>query len=142
MIAQRRLALVAASAAMSPLVLRRATLSFGHSRDEEYVTLRLISDSQIVELGARKHNFLLLTLARRRLADKGDGFPDGECGWVYVDDLARDPTMAPPKLHLDVFRIRSHLSSRGVIDARGVVEHRVSAGQIRIGTGCIAIANL
>jgi len=124
------------------MVLEQLRLSFSVAKDEEYVNLHAISERSNVDLGERSHNFLLLTLARQRLADASRGLPDTSCGWIYVDELAHDPSMAPPRLNLDVLRIRRHLTSHGIIGAANVIERRRSTRQLRLGTGRISIAIL
>jgi hypothetical protein len=122
--------------------VRAASLSFSVSRDEEYVRLRVVQGSFTLDLGARAHNYLLLTLARRRLADAADGCSDEACGWVSLEDLAHDPSMAPSRVSVHVFRLRKLLASGGVADAASIVERRASTRQLRVGTGRIAIAVL
>ena len=48
--------------------------------------------------------------------------------------------MAPPRLNIDVFRIRQMFEGIGLIDAANIIERRLRARQIRIGTGLITIA--
>ncbi len=122
------------------LSLARLTLVLAVTRDEEYVSLRLLSDGLDLDLGERAHNFLLLALARRRLADAREGWPDTACGWVHVEDWQHDPSLSPPKLDLDVFRIRQQLLHRGVLDAPQIIERRRTSRQIRLGTGSVTIA--
>jgi len=118
-----------------------AKLHFSVSRDEEHVTLRMESDGATVSMGARAHNYLLLTLARRRLADVARGLPEATCGWTYQDDLARDMATASTQLiNLDVFRIRKQFAAAGVADAANVIERRSGTGQLRIGTGLLSIS--
>jgi hypothetical protein len=124
------------------LVVEKLRLSFAVSRDEEHVALRATCGERRLELGERAHNYLLLTLARRRLKDMGDGFPDSSCGWVDVEDLARDPTMAPPGLNIDVHRIREHFGRLGVLDAARIIERRHRPRQLRIGARDISVATL
>jgi hypothetical protein len=119
--------------------LRELTLSFSVATDEEYVGLRLVADRLEMDMGERRHNYLLLTLARRRLADRVAGLPEPACGWVYVEDWARDPSLAPPKLNIDILRIRRQFAFGGVLDAARIIERRRSTRQLRIGTGRIAI---
>jgi hypothetical protein len=120
----------------------RLQLSFAVSRDEEYVTLQATSGGCQIDLGARAYHYLLLTLARRRMADAARGFPDTSCGWVDVEELARDRTMAPPRLNVDVFRVRQHFRRLGLVDAESMVERRSRPPQLRIGTGKLSIAVL
>jgi hypothetical protein len=113
---------------------------FDVSTDEEHVSLRVVAGGETVDMGSRAPNYLLLTLARRRLADAAQRVPDTACGWIDVEDLARDPTMAPPRLNIDVFRIRQMFEGIGLLDAANIIERRLRARQIRIGTGLISIA--
>jgi hypothetical protein len=117
-------------------------LSFAVSRDEEHVELIVRSGAASLDLGARSHNYLLLTLARRRLADAAEGLPDTSCGWVHHDELAHDPSMTPPQLNIDVFRIRRQFAAAGILDAANIVERRPRTRQLRLGTGRLSIATL
>lgn len=122
--------------------IANVALSFLVSSDEEHVEVRATMGAKSVDLGARSHNYLLLTLARKRLADHADGLPETSCGWIYQDDLAHDPSMAPPQLNLDVFRIRKLFGAIGVSDANHVIERRSDTRQLRIGTGHISVSRL
>lgn len=122
--------------------VRNIVLSFAVSADEEHVHLEMTSVGKTFDLGARNHNYLLLTLARRRISDAAESLTETTCGWIYQEDLAHDPTMAPPQLHIDVFRIRKQFSGFGLIDAANIVERRPQTRQLRIGTGHIAITKL
>ena len=93
-------------------------LTFSVSRDEEYVHLEMRHAGREIDMGSRKHNYLLLTLARRRLGESAQGLPDTSSGWIDLEDLAHDPSMAPPQLNIDVFRIREQFAKAGV-DRRG-----------------------
>ncbi len=132
------------SLAVAPgeLEVRFLRLSFSVSSDEEHVQLHMTCGGSSFDMGARTHNFLLLTLARRRLEDADQGIAETTCGWVYQEDLSHDATMAPPQLNIDVFRIRKQFASLGVVDAANIVERRPRTRQLRIGTGHISIAEL
>ena len=119
--------------------MRHVRLLFTVSRDEEFVTIQLESAGVTRDLGSRGHNYLLLTLARRRLSDAADGLPESLCGWIYQDDLAHDPSMVGPQLNIDVFRIRKQFAAIGVGDAASIIERRPRTRQIRIGTPHINI---
>lgn len=124
------------------LEVRRLKLAFSVSRDEEHVELQVLSGGRTVDMGARAHNYLLLTLARRRLKDAAEGLPETTCGWVDQDDLAHDPSMAPPQLNIDVFRIRKQFAALGVTDAANIVERRPRTHQLRIGTPLLSIVQI
>jgi len=122
------------------LQLRSLELTFRVSLDEEHVSIQAHGDGRSIEIGERAHNYLFLTLARRRLQDAKAGFPDTSCGWVDREDLANDPRMASPQLNLDVFRIRKQFAVRGVVDAAAIVERRPR--ELRIGTSKITIVRV
>lgn len=124
------------------LEVRHLDLSFSVSRDEEHVELQVRCAGRTFDMGARTHNYLLLTLARRRLADAAEGMPETSCGWIYQEDLAHDPSMAPPQLNIDVFRIRKHFAAIGVLDAANIIERRSRTRQLRIGTALVSVAEL
>ncbi len=124
------------------MVIRQVGLSFSVSRDEEYVHLDMACAGRTVDMGARAHNFLLLTLARRRLEDAAQKLPETTCGWIYQEDLSRDASMAPPNLNIDVFRIRRQFAALGIVDAANIIERRPVTRQLRIGTGHLTVATL
>jgi hypothetical protein len=130
------------AASFSDLEIRHLQLSFAVSRDEEHVQLQASSGRRTFDLGARTHNYLLLTLARRRISDATEGLPETTCGWIYQEDLAHDPSMAPPQLNIDVFRIRKQFAALGVLDAANIIERRPRTRQLRIGTALISVAQL
>ncbi len=124
------------------LEVRKARFVFAVSSDEEHVELCVSQDGLTVDMGARAHNYLLLTLARQRLKDKADGFAEASCGWICADDLAHDPMMIPERLNMDVFRIRKQFAERGIVEAAAVIERRPRARQLRIGTARLSIVRL
>jgi hypothetical protein len=124
------------------LEVRHIQLSFFVSRDEEFVQLQLSCGPTVLDLGTRGHNYLLLTLARQRLSDAAEGHSNTACGWIYQEDLAHDPTMAPPQLNIDVHRIRKQFAEAGVLDAANIIERRPRTRQLRIGTERISIVQL
>ncbi len=124
------------------LEVRYLELSFSVSRDEEHVQLHVACGARRFDLGARTHNYTLLTLARRRLEDAAQGLPETSCGWVYQEDLTIHPNTTGPQLNIDVFRIRKQFAAIGVYDAAGIIERRPRTRQLRIGTGRISIVTL
>ncbi len=122
--------------------VRHLHLLFRVSSDEEVVAVRMSAGGAEREVGTRSCNYLLLTLARRRLQDMKDGLPDGNCGWIDYDDLKHDPAMAPPHLNLDVFRLRQIFAKLGVADAARIIERRPRTRELRIGTRHISISPL
>jgi hypothetical protein len=122
--------------------VRHLALLFSVSRDEEHVEVHATCGAHAFNLGAHTYNYLLLTLARRRLTDAAEGLAETTCGWIYQEDLAHDPSMAPPQLNIDVFRIRKHFATLGVIDAANVIERRPRTRQLRIGVGRLSVVML
>jgi hypothetical protein len=125
--------------AIAPREIGTVSLAFAVSRDEEYVRVKATCEDREIDLGSHAYHYLLLTLARRRLADAAAGLPETSCGWVDLDELARDPTMAPPRLNIDVYRIRTQLGKLSFINAADIIERRPSARQLRIGTRHLSI---
>jgi hypothetical protein len=119
--------------------VRHVELEFAVSRDEEHVQLRAVDGRRTVELGARGHNYLLLTLARARLEDARADLPDTACGWVYQDDLLNALRITATQLNIDVFRIRQHFARAGLNDSLSIIERRPRTKQLRIGTGALQI---
>lgn len=124
------------------LEVRHLELTFSVSRDEEHVQLNANCGARVFDLGSRTHNFMLLTLARQRLADTAQGLPDTSCGWVYQDDLSLYPNATFSELNIDVYRIRKQFAALGVVDAASIIERRPRTRQIRIGTGRISVITL
>jgi len=122
-----------------PREMRQLTLRFKVSTDEEHVALGVHFDGTVVDLGSRNHNYLLLTLARERIADRDRGLPDTGCGWIYQDKLLHALQISQIQLNIDVFRIRKQFGSLGVVDAASVVERRPRTKQLRVGTPCLVV---
>lgn len=109
------------------------------SRDEEHVALTAVLRGGRRELGARAHNYLLLTLARQRLRDRADGVAEASCGWIYQDELLRALHTSPQQVHLDVFRIRKQLGDLGLAAAASIIERRPRTRQLRIGCADLVV---
>jgi hypothetical protein len=124
------------------LEVKHLQLSFSVSADEEHVQLQMSCGGKTVDMGSRAHNYLLLTLARKRLEDATAGQPEAACGWLYQDDFAHDSMMAAPQLNIDVFRIRRQFAAAGVADAANIVERRPRTRQLRIGTRRLSVVRL
>lgn len=125
-----------------PPKLASAKFAFGVSADEEHVELRALCNGTEVPLGSRGHNYLLLTLARARLAELSRGVPEQLAGWVYQDELMQGLGIELNQLNIDVFRIRKHFAAAGFADAASVIERRTSTRQIRIGVATIEITQI
>jgi hypothetical protein len=119
-----------------------ATLLFRVSSDEEFVELSLKYANRVLALGARQHNFLLLTLARTRLADAASQLAEAACGWVYKEQLATGLRMTSQQVDGEVFRIRRHFGHHGVPQAATIIERRPGTTQLRIGMARLQIIKL
>jgi hypothetical protein len=129
----------ATAAAGSNSALEEPVLHFAVSLSEEFVELKLEANQRVVSLGSRAHNYLLLTLARRELADAQAGLPAAECGWMDKDELADGLRMTPQQIDGEVFRIRKHFASKGLSLSADIVERRPRTKQIRLGVRKVSI---
>ncbi|HKO48193.1 MAG TPA: FHA domain-containing protein [Polyangiaceae bacterium] len=132
-------ALSSTSAADLESELLESSLLFRVSSDEEFVELSLQYANRQLMLGARQHNFLLLTLARTRLADAASQLPEADCGWVYKEQLAAGLLMTSQQVDGEVFRIRRHFGHHGVPQAATIIERRPGTTQLRIGMARLQI---
>lgn len=117
-------------------------LRFSVSQDEEFVELELQYAHRRVPLGSRAHNYLLLTLARYKLADVASGISAGSCGWMDKEQLALGLNMTPQQVDGEVFRIRKHFAQHGLKEAATIIERRPRTKLIRLGPDHIRIERL
>lgn len=106
-------------------------LRFKASLDEEFVSI--VAELPLTEktLPPRAFHYMLLTLARARLADAD--LPESERGWVYVDELCEGLGVDNGRLCVDIYRARKQLAGLGVEDAARTFERRSTSKQIRLG---------
>ncbi len=109
------------------------TLQFLVSSDEDFVELTLEYEQRTVPLGSRGHNYLLLTLARQKLADLADNVPAASSGWMDKDQLAEGLRITPQLIDGEIFRIRKHFASHGLAESTTIIERRARTRQIRLG---------
>lgn len=112
---------------------------FEVSSDEEYVRLRVSAGGRSFDMGARAHHYMLLLLARARLADAAARHRDSSCGWVYQDEFSRDPSLGDPQINVHIFRARRQFIVKGVADGERLIERRPQTRQLRIGASRISI---
>lgn len=105
-------------------------LRFRVSRDEEYVELHVTTGGTTHALPPRAHHYVLLTLARARIAD--EAMPEGERGWRYTSDLLRALRMSDNQLYVSLHRARREFGAIGLDEASQLVERRPTTRQIRI----------
>ena len=137
--------------------LASLTLRFSVSRDEEYVALSARSEHHEIDLGARAHHALLLSLARSRLDDRkareaaggsgggarsSGGRPESSEGWVYQDDLASQLAIDETHLNVAVFRCRRQLAEAGIVGAASIIERRRPTRELRLGVSRIEVVTV
>lgn len=86
-------------------------IHFEVSQNEEHVALRFVLDDQSFDLGERNHHYLLLLLARQRLADKNasDNIDESEQGWVEKEQLSRMLGQSETHINIQVYRFRKQI---------------------------------
>jgi hypothetical protein len=115
-------------------------LEFSVSRNEEQVDVVIQHGGNSIDLRPRAHSYLLLTLARARLADQGNAeLADSSQGWVDQARLLKMLATTPAQLALDIYRARRQLEDAGVHDAAHVIERRPTSKEVRIGVEQLAI---
>ncbi len=110
----------------------RPRLDFRVSSDEEYVELTVNAGSGPTVLRPRAHQYVLLILARARLADAAADVPSAECGWLYTADLVRMLGGTRNQLYVSLHRARKELEGHGMAGSL-LIERRSTSQQIRIG---------
>jgi len=119
---------------------RSITLEFAVSRNEEQVDLSILYSGQRTLLKPRAHSYLLLTLARQRLADRENpALPVTSHGWIEQSRLLRMLATTLPQLTLDIYRARRQFADAGVSDSAQIVERRSSSRELRIGVEQLSI---
>lgn len=81
-------------------------MKFQASLDEEHVFLTLQRGRATFDLGEQTYHYLLMLLARQRLADAASELALEAHGWVDIDSLVRQLDMDKAHLHIHVFRLR------------------------------------
>lgn len=118
-------------ARMSPISI---ALEFAVSRNEEEVEIAIVHGANRVALRPRAHSYLLLTLARARLADMDNPeLTPASHGWVDQARLLKMLATTPAQLALDIYRARRQFDDAGVLDAAQIVERRATSRELRIG---------
>lgn len=126
----------------APNLLAHFRLRIAFTRDEEHVELTASTARRSFDLKARAHHYLVLLLARQRLADRRAGLSRAEQGWIRHDDLLRMLRVDDNHLNISIHRARAQFSQIGVADAAGLIERRPTTRQVRIGVEEIELAPL
>jgi len=118
------------------------TLVFKVSLDEEFVELFVEYATRVISLGARSHNYLLLLLARARLANETSELLESARGWVYKEQLGDDLRMTPQQIDGEVFRIRKHFAQNQIEGGATIIERRPRTRQLRLGLARVKISKI
>ena len=107
---------------------------FTVSLDEESVGIQLSDKSKTIDLGNKAYYYLLLYLARQRLADAELGLPMNDQGWVGRDQLVKDLGMEETHINIHIFRIRKILAGKlPQVAGLDKLVDRARRGHIRLG---------
>lgn len=120
--------------------LETIALRFVVSRDEEHVELFMAHEGNDIRVPSRTYHYLLLTLARARLADRSG--PGEDRGWVDRETLCGMLSIDANKLNVDIFRARGQFGSLGVLGAAGLVLRRPDTGKLRLGIDRVRVVPL
>ncbi|ACY14703.1 FHA domain-containing protein [Haliangium ochraceum] len=114
-------------------------LRFTVSPDERFIGVDVLHGERCVRLDERAHHRLLLTLARKRLADRRQGQPSpAEEGWIAIDALREQLYGCANNLNVDIHRARRQLKEADIVDARRFIERRRGA-LVRLGVDRLEI---
>ena len=91
--------------------LTRLEIIFDVSQNEEHVSLHLKMGNDVIDLEQRNHHYLLLILARKRLADKEAGTSEIEQGWIDKEVLGDMLKFSENHINIQIYRFRKQLIS-------------------------------
>lgn len=111
--------------------LEQLALRFVVSRDEERVDLTVVCPERDHFLPSRSHHYMLVTLARARLAD-ASAAPE-ERGFLERERLCRMLAMDELRLNVEVCRARKQFATLGVRGAASIIDRRSGTGRLRLG---------
>lgn len=117
------------TAAHAGLSLLTARLRFTVSRDNERVSVEIVTSSRTIALEQREHWWPVFVLARDRVADAQS--PDLDQGWTDNERLERRSGLDLATINVYIYRARRQLAALGVEHAALLVE--VRRGQRRLG---------
>lgn len=115
-------------------------LHFAVAPDEEQVEVTVMMGGQAKRLEPREYHYLLVTLARARVADADA--PVSMRGWTDRDELSKKLNMEVARLNVEIFRARKQLAALGVQGAARLVERRAGTHEIRIGVAELEVVRL
>ncbi len=110
-----------------------STINFTVSRDEEHVSLRIVFENKPIDLGERTHHYLVLLIARKRIADRKLGVEESEQGWIDKDQLSQQLGLDENHINIQIYRLRKQLMqiNPSAVQLLQIIERR--RGEIRFG---------
>lgn len=115
------------------------------SADEEDVSVTVIHRRGHFHLDSRASSYLLLMLARERLADQArPELADTEHGWLSREqllDMLKSDITTPSRLNVEIYRIRNRFRKLGVKDASEIIERRPASLRLRLGVGNVEVVS-
>lgn len=112
-------------------------LQFRVSRNEEDIEILMVFAGTEVPVAPRSHHYMLLTLARVRIATAG--MSPAHQGWIEREELCRMLACDENKLNVEVCRARKQLTAMGVLGAANVIERRTGTGRLRLGVARVEV---
>jgi hypothetical protein len=120
--------------------IRTARAVFTVSLDEEHVELTVEAIAGSRTLASHSFHYMLLLLARARVADARAGVQSEDAGWVYVEELAKQLTTDAMKLNVDICRARKLIDELAwFANPEELIQRRKTSKQLRLGCGHIDI---
>ena len=120
-------------------IKQHAWFEFTLSADQEKINIKITVNALSMDLGEHSYNYLLLTLARKRLEDIEAGYEPKDQGWQSIEYLTRELSKDELKevdqynLNLRIHRLRKGLQKLKPHGSQfvNVIERR--KGEIRFG---------
>ncbi len=84
-------------------------MHFEVSQNEEHVALNVLLKGKKYDLGERNHHYLLLLLARKRIADSKANFEKAEQGWIEKEHLGQMLGQSETHINIQVYRFRKQI---------------------------------
>jgi hypothetical protein len=84
-------------------------VDFNVSQNEEHVALKFLINGTSFDLGNRTHHYLLLLLARQRVADNAAGYSESEKGWIEKSQLSKNLGMEETHINTQIYRLKKQV---------------------------------
>jgi hypothetical protein len=115
-------------------------LRFRVSSDEEHVEVSARLGGVETVVPPRVHHYLLLVLARGRLADLSNN-PEATAthGWIQQEQLSKMLRKSPLHINVEIYRARQQFAELGFTGAVKLIERRRDTGELRLGCASLVI---